>query len=548
MDGVDVKARGSGLMVWLAVAAVIFALLHRVLSKPRDAREPPYIDAKIPLLGHIIGLYLEGARYFTRLNQEHKHNIYTLAIPLKPMYVVGSADWSNAVQKHSSSIDLYSLSARALKTLSGLNHESMEIVQRNLHGDKRQTSDNIIYALKEVMVKTLVPGKDLDELNTNFLKCLESLFNGLARGKKPEKMMFWSWTRQQISEATMAASYGPDNPAAKEPSIIQDFWTFDANAAGLMMPFPQIFARTGHLALWRFINGFVDYAARGGYKTASTLIQVRAKETLAHGLALDQYGHMESSFAPGLLSNTVPAIFWLISRIFEDARLLKEIRAEIDQCIEVGEGNKRMININKVQTQCPLFASAFLEILRTVSPLNNYRYIREDTLVTNSVTQESYLLKKDNLVQLASTILHSRAETWGEDPESFNARRFTPVVNRARAGHNNLEGSSKPMDPSAPFRDGSGKMHSGSFRPFGGGVHLCPGRFFAQTGILAAAALWITSFEMESEGDEGYTAPPFESPRGFMFLSIIKPEKDVEVKLRRREGFEDAVWEFDMTK
>ena len=255
-------------------------------------------------------------------------------------------------------------------------------------------------------------------------------------------------------------------------------------------------------------------------------------------MAIDQYGQLESNFALGLLSNTVPATFWLICRIFEDPELLSEVRAEIEQCIDAGQGNRRILNVAKLQTQCPLFSSAFLETLRTTSPLNTYRFIREDTIVTNNSTDQSFLLKKGNLVQHASTVLHSRTSVWGDDPDSFYVGRFLPVVKRAQAG-SGLEG--KPMDPASPFRDTKGKMYSGSFRPFGGGIHLCPGRFFAQTSILSGAALVIVAYDMESEPGTGkYIPPPFKNAKGFMFLSIIKPDRDVEVQLKRRAGLEDA--------
>ncbi|KAF3763948.1 cytochrome P450 [Cryphonectria parasitica EP155] len=534
MDAVQAKLRDAGPTVWLAVGAVVVAiLLHLVGSK--DSREPPYLDSRIPLVGHVrhlIGLYRYGARYFTTLDQEHHLGLYTLPVFTNRLYVAGSAEWSTAVNKHSSTIDLYTLSSRALSQLMGLNKESMEIVNHNLHGDRKQTAGNIIFTLKDVMLKSLAPGRDLDELNDKLLDGLSPLISNLARGTKSEKMMFWAWARQQISEVSMAAAYGEDNPVSRQPSLVEDFWQFDASAAALMAPWPAVFARKGHLARWRFINGFVDYAVRGGYKQASNLIQVRAREALATGMAVDQYGQLESNFAPGLLSNTVPATFWLISRVFEDPELLAKCRAEIDQCLEKGEDNKHVLNITRLQTQCPLFASAFLETLRTTAPLNTYRFIREDTVVTNNSTQESFLLRKGNLVQHASTVLHSRASVWGENPDSFNAGRFLP-----------------PMDPAAPFRDANGKMYSGSFRPFGGGVHLCPGRYFAQTSILAGAALFIAAYDMESEPGTGrYVPPPFKNAKGVMFLSIIKPDRDVEVSLKRRAGFENAELEFSKSR
>ncbi|KAL6897138.1 cytochrome P450 [Trichoderma evansii] len=246
-------------------------------------------------------------------------------------------------------------------------------------------------------------------------------------------------------------------------------------------------------------------------------------------MVVDQYEQMESNFAPGLLSNTVPSIFWLISRVFEDPELLAKIRAETDQCIKRSKGNKRVLNVIKLQTQCSLFANIFFETLHAVAPLNNYRNVREDAIITNSKTNESYLLKKWHVAQLASAVLHARPSVWGADVDRFNSRRFFPVVNRARAGAG-MEG--KLIDPTTPFRDSNGKLHSDPLRPFGGGMNLCHGRFFIQIGVQSAAALFIAGFEMESEPGK-YVPPPFRNGRGFMFLSVIKLQGVVEVTAKR---------------
>ncbi|KAK5988827.1 Cytochrome P450 monooxygenase nodJ-like protein [Cladobotryum mycophilum] len=542
MDAFRKRTLDSGPVAWLVVGVAILVVLHHVLKTPRDSREPPYIQSKIPVIGHLIGIFRNGANYFNKLDEEYKQGLYALPFLRGRMYIVGSADWSTAVQKHDSTVDLYTLTSQAMQKLFCMDDRSMEIVLDNLYGEKGHTSSNIIHAVNEVMFKSLAPGKDLDELNHNILTSLELVVNGIAGDGKTEKLMLWDFTRRRLTGATMMAVYGPENPFAKYASFFDDFWLFDSSAAALMMvPYPSILARKAYQARRRVLDGWIDYARQGDYKKASALIQVRASECLAHGLTIDQYGLEECRFVPGLLTNTAPASFWLVSWIFQDAQLLADIRAEIDECIVPGEGNKRIINMAKLKAQCPLFTSTFLETLRIVSPLNNYRYVREDTMVTNNATEQTHLLKKGSMVQLATTVLHGRLDVWGEDVDSFNPSRFIPSLERARS----MKGGG--VDPASPFRDAKGKLHSGSYRPFGGGVHMCPGRHFAQTGIQALVALFIAGFEMESEPGTGrYVAPPFGNAKGYMFLSVIQPPRDVEVSLRRRDGYEDVKWEFEM--
>lgn len=144
------------------------------------------------------------------------------------------------------------------------------------------------------------------------------------------------------------------------------------------------------------------------------------------------------------------------------------------------------------------------------------------------------------MVQIASNVIHFK-DFWGEDALSFNPRRFLSTGDKARSEVN----PGKPQDPAAPFRDANGKIHSSAFRSFGGGNNICPGRYFAQTEILALASLFVVGFEIENvDGSGAYQMPPYEDFK--LALGVIKPGKDVEVQIRRRAGFEDVEFEFSM--
>ncbi|KAF2245790.1 hypothetical protein BU26DRAFT_568334 [Trematosphaeria pertusa] len=85
-------------------------------------------------------------------------------------------------------------------------------------------------------------------------------------------------------------------------------------------------------------------------------------------------------------------------------------------------------------------------------------------------------------------VLHTDKTTdktiWGPGAASFSHRRFV-----------NSQANKKTLNPAA-------------FRAFGGGATLCPGRHFATTEILAAAAMLIARFEMEPAGGEGRWPEP----------------------------------------
>lgn len=85
-------------------------------------------------------------------------------------------------------------------------------------------------------------------------------------------------------------------------------------------------------------------------------------------------------------------------------------------------------------------------------------------------------------VLIPSRQLHFNKKVWGADAEEFDPGRFT--------------GKNKSLE-----------KHS-SYRPFGGGVSLCPGRKISKVKVFALVAVFLKRFDVtisgsESEKEEG---------------------------------------------
>ena len=135
------------------------------------------------------------------------------------------------------------------------------------------------------------------------------------------------------------------------------------------------------------------------------------------------------------------------------------------------------MDIAKFQTNCPLLLSSFRETLRLVDAATSVRSVTQDIQLTSS-TRSSYLLKKGNVVQLPSGITHNNPAIWGSEAQKFNPRRFLPETQ-----------NSLPKDIK--------KAQTQGYFPFGGGRHLCPGRHFATTEILAFVGAMVTGYVVE---------------------------------------------------
>jgi hypothetical protein len=58
------KECSTAVVVGLLVVVGIWIFSRRALNYKYDSREPPIIHPKVPYIGHILGMYRHGAKYF----------------------------------------------------------------------------------------------------------------------------------------------------------------------------------------------------------------------------------------------------------------------------------------------------------------------------------------------------------------------------------------------------------------------------------------------------------------------------------------------------
>lgn len=57
----------------------------------------------------------------------------------------------------------------------------------------------------------------------------------------------------------------------------------------------------------------------------------------------------------------------------------------------------------------------------------------------------------------------------------------------------------------------------------------------------------MAGFEIQNVGGSGeYKMPPYEDYK--LMMGVIKPGKDVDVQIRRRKGYEEVEWAFEMSE
>ena len=176
-----------------------------------------------------------------------------------------------------------------------------------------------------------------------------------------------------------------------------------------------------------------------------------------------------------LLNNANPTACWLLRRIFSRTDLLPRLRAEVAPAFASGNSITTLEQVQHLLTSCPLLRAFYDETLRLHSASSSNRVVVEETTVGG------YTLKVGHNVICPSYVQHRLPEYFGDATDKFEPERFIKPVLKEKGG--------TPADP---------KM----VRAFGGGVSLCPGRFFASNEVLsyAASALWRFDMTFKRDG------------------------------------------------
>lgn len=427
-----------------------------------------------------------------------------------------------AVQRAAATLDFDQLIVEVTPRLVGLSAETRHILQDPTA--KQEGRERMVTRSHDIITPPLGSQKVLESTKIQFEQFSEHV-NHIHDGVEVELFHFIT---RALTKASMRTFYGPENPFALHPELIDKFWDWENGAVAYMVQlFPQITACKAYYGIEACVKGFVEYYEKGRGDQAHTLLQNRRRLHEEEGISLHDHCRLEMGFCFAISSNAGITSFWVMNNIFSRPDLVSQIREEIRVNALVAPNT---ISASKLRDSCPLLHSVYRETMRMTAPMTSARFVLEDTILA-----DTYLLRKNAVVQIAGGVLHADAEIWGPDVSSFNAHRFV----------HNLNGSKSNADGSIP--DGKANtIHPAAFRGFGGGLSLCPGRHFAQMEILGLAAVFVSGFDMlPVEGMQKVEWDPPRDDKRFPF-AVTKPLRDVRVKMKRREGMEHVKWVLEL--
>lgn len=247
---------------------------------------------------------------------------------------------------------------------------------------------------------------------------------------------------------------------------------------------------------------------------------------------MEDTASLELSTLFAALSNTVLAAFWAVYHVYSDRQLLLDLTKELGVQVQDGktefgkdgaageeaeQEKKREKEKGNKDEATPLLSSLVKETIRVHAAAATTRYVTADTTLSSipsssfASDDKGYLLKSGSLVVIPTEPVHADPAAWGPDAAAFDPYRFE-------------------KQPIGVKTDGS-RVNGAAFRGFGGGAHICPGRFLASKGVEDVVSILLRGWELDVvRGD-------WEVGRGVaddVTEAIRPPDGDIEVWFRRR--------------
>ncbi|KAL8722758.1 MAG: hypothetical protein Q9225_000819 [Loekoesia sp. 1 TL-2023] len=334
--------------------------------------------------------------------------------------------------------------------------------------------------MRRAVTSALAPGTDLDRMSGHMLEHMRLGIDELdAKNEGTVSVSLWTFLCHIVTSSSTKAIYGQGNPFDLDPSLVKCFWTFKEGITPLMINvLPWLLAPEAYKSREALVAALEQYFNNSrNIETASEFIKGRYMTCKKHAISTAIMAQLELGNLIGVLGNTAPTLFWLLIHVYSNEDLLLRLRDEIENISFIREddsGNDYIchyLNINDMQTSCPLMMSTYQEVLRLRSRAMSSRVVLHDTQL-----DERYLVRKGSFVQLPSYVLHGNPDLWGANVKEFDPERFL------------RNGSSDNKDAKV--------SKTGAFRAFGGGQSLCSGRHFATLQVMAAAAMILARYDM----------------------------------------------------
>uniref|UniRef100_A0A3Q3MN53 Cytochrome P450 family 8 subfamily B member 1, tandem duplicate 1 n=2 Tax=Mastacembelus armatus TaxID=205130 RepID=A0A3Q3MN53_9TELE len=509
---------GLLLPVFLAFLAALLGALYLLgMFRQRQPGEPPLDKGLIPWLGHVLEFRRDTLKFLERMKQKHG-DVFTVQL---------GGHYITFLQ------DPLSFGAFVKESREKLNFSkfAVQLVHRVFGYVAAEGDHNILQMSSNKHLK----GDGLEVLTQAMMSNLQNLMLHSIGSDANQKTWIedglFMYCYNIVFRAGYLSLYGnfPHKPAeggekAKEKdrgeseALFYEFRKYDQLfpnlAYGVLLPKERMKAEK----LMRF---FWD---------ALSVQKIKAKDNISGWIWDMQQARQEMGMDESMINrymfvllwasqgNTGPSSFWLLLFLMKHPEAMRAVKEEVDKVLkESGQEVQRggpLVNLTReMLMKTPILDSAVEETLRlTAAPLLT-RAVLQDLTLKMADGREYFIRKGDRMGMFPYSAVHIDPEIH-PDPYSFKYDRFL-----------NPDGSKKTDFFKA------GKKVKYFYMPWGAGVSMCPGRFFATNELKQFVFLMLAYFDFELKNPDE-KIPEIDVKRwGF---GSMQPQRDVQFQYRLR--------------
>ncbi|KAF2679764.1 cytochrome P450 [Lentithecium fluviatile CBS 122367] len=495
-------------LVFVAFVAVVYGGAYVFLYSTQSKREPRLPPTVIPYLDPPIGIAKEKVNYLVNLRMKYKLPIFTLRMPFQRLYVVNAAELIRIIQAKT---NLGTFVPNLLDfglLFSGVNKETQEFLR-----SAAATQGN---SFTVSVHKFLAQGPTLQVATRTAVDRLAASVRNSFGLPRINQVGLLEIIRHDLMRALTGAIYGPENPY-DDPEVEASWQAFVPGITHLLYSVPRLTARKALRARSRIHIAFTKYFETGGHHQAFAMIPEIFEWNRRSGISLPEAAKLEMATSLAMLSSGAITAFWLLFHICSNPEVLEQCRAELAELVSTktestADAQVKVVDLSLLKKKCPTMIAMLNETLRYHSTLINIKKVDHNTTLAGQ-----YLLKKDAIIMIPGTAVHHDPEIWGPSATTFDHRRLATS-------------------------EGQKKLQSTlSFRPFGAGSTMCPGRHFSTNVMLSLVAIVLLQFDIKPA--EGRWVMPTKW-KADLWNAMPKPDADIPVRINPRESVQAVHWKF----
>ncbi|CAM9428004.1 unnamed protein product [Lampetra fluviatilis] len=502
------------LLLTLSIAAALSAcvLLCVLLGlRRRTTGEPPLENGWLPFLGLALQFGVNPLEFLRKRQRQHG-DIFTCRIAGKYIHFITDPFSYSAVARRGRHLDWNKFAYELSSKLFG--HHSMD-------PDAGYTTEN----LHQTFLRTL-QGEGLVGMSESMLENMQSVMLRDADRSKPGLPTAWQqnglylFCYSIMFEASFMTMFGKELHQQNSPrehraninSMQKNFKTFDSFFPALVAGLPIKLFYWAHSAREKLAKELKQEKLYERHNMSALIaLRIQLNDTLSR---MDDMGKARTHLALlwASLANTLPAAFWSLFYLLRSPEAMQAARKEIKEVVgdcQWKEGE--LLKFSEEQlNRLVILESVIKEAMRLSSASMNVRVVKEDFELSLD-SNRGYRVRKGDVIALYPQLLHYDPDIF-HDPLKFKHDRFLDDNGQEKTNF---------------YKNGRKLKYY--YMPFGSGITMCPGRFFAMIEMKQFLLLVMSLYDMELLDSEE-VPPTLDQAR--VGLGILQPATDVPFRYR----------------